>query len=142
MKDTETKQRFVELRAQGWSYRRIADEIQCSKQTLIEWSKDMETRAAIETLQAMETEALRERYEMTRRHRLEVLASRLQAIRDELSKRDFADMPSDKLIDLYLKLDSRLREYGDAAVFAGVQETSIIDALDFEPEKKLIRWDG
>ena len=142
MKDTETKQRFVELRAQGWSYRRIADEIQCSKQTLIEWSKDLETQAAIETLQAMETEVLRERYEMTRRHRLEVLGSRLQAIRDELSKRDFADMPSDKLIDLYLKLDSRLREYGDAAAFAEVQEVSPLEFMDLEPKKKLIRWDG
>lgn len=60
---------------------------------------------------------------------------RLQSIRGELSKRDFADRPSDKLMDLYLKLDSRLREYGDAAVFAGVQETSIMDALDFERKR-------
>ena len=40
MKDTETKNRFIELRAQGWSYSRIAAELKTCKQTLINWSRD------------------------------------------------------------------------------------------------------
>jgi len=39
-KDAATKQRFIELRAQGMSYDRIAKEINVSKPTLISWTKE------------------------------------------------------------------------------------------------------
>jgi len=58
MKDTETKTRFVELRAQGLSFAKIAEEIGVSKQSLIAWSKDL--RLEIENLKQIELEALRE----------------------------------------------------------------------------------
>lgn len=41
MKDQETKERFVELRAKGWSFDRIARELKVSKQTLINWSREL-----------------------------------------------------------------------------------------------------
>src|ERR1700741_3135500 len=42
MKDQQTRNRFVELRAQGWSYERIAKELGVSKQTgnVLEWVAD------------------------------------------------------------------------------------------------------
>lgn len=52
-------------------------------------------------------------------------------------------MPSDKLLEIFLKLDSRLQEYGDGAVFAEVKEViPFLENLDLEPQKTLIRWDG
>ena len=39
MKDQETVQKFVELRAQGWSFVRIAAELGVAKSTLTEWSR-------------------------------------------------------------------------------------------------------
>ena len=41
-KDQQTRNRFVELRAQGWSYERIAKELGVSKQTgnVLEWVAD------------------------------------------------------------------------------------------------------
>jgi hypothetical protein len=38
MKDQETVQKFIELRAQGWSFVRIAAELGVAKSTLTEWS--------------------------------------------------------------------------------------------------------
>ena len=52
MKDQETQQRFIELRAQGLSYARIAQELNVCKRTLIHWSRkfqfDLQNRCAIE----------------------------------------------------------------------------------------------
>jgi len=43
MNDTQTQQRFVHLRAEGWSFARIAAEINGSKPTLINWSRKFAT---------------------------------------------------------------------------------------------------
>ena len=39
MKDQETVNKFTELRAQGWSFARIATELGVAKSTLTEWSR-------------------------------------------------------------------------------------------------------
>ena len=42
----ETKERFIELRAKGWSFDKIAKEIGKAKQTLIDWSKELQDEIA------------------------------------------------------------------------------------------------
>ena len=39
MNDIEKQQRFVCLRAEGWSFVRIAEELQVSKTTCVNWSR-------------------------------------------------------------------------------------------------------
>ena len=39
MKDQETVQKFIELRAQGWSFVRIPVDLGVAKSTLTEWSR-------------------------------------------------------------------------------------------------------
>src|SRR4051812_40751110 len=58
MKDQETIARFIQLRASGWSFARIASEINVSKPTLIQWSRTYQFE--IQNLRAVETEALAE----------------------------------------------------------------------------------
>ncbi len=41
MKDNETKNKFIELRAKGFSFAKISKELKTSKQTLVTWSKDL-----------------------------------------------------------------------------------------------------
>ena len=41
MHDQATRDRFVELRAQGWSLDRIANEIHVTKRTLVEWQRQL-----------------------------------------------------------------------------------------------------
>ena len=57
MKETETKRLFVELRAAGKCYKDIALELHVSKQTLINWSRDLQTEIC--NLQAIEMDSLR-----------------------------------------------------------------------------------
>ncbi len=101
MKDTETKQKFIELRASGLSYDRIAKELQVSKPTLIAWAREFEIE--LSNLKAVELESLLESYCMTKAKRIELLGERLKAIKVELESRDLKDVPTDKLITLLLK---------------------------------------
>jgi hypothetical protein len=46
MHSTETINQFLNLRAQGWSFARIADHLHVSKPTLIQWSHKHQTELA------------------------------------------------------------------------------------------------
>ncbi len=52
MKDQETQLRFVQLRAQGWSFARIARELGVATGTLVKWSRkfqfDIQNSRAVE----------------------------------------------------------------------------------------------
>ena len=46
METTELKERFIDLRAKGWSFDKIAKETGKAKQTLIDWSKELQDEIA------------------------------------------------------------------------------------------------
>ena len=98
MKDTETIDRFIELRAQGWSFSRIAAELNVHKNTLLAWSRKHQHR--IHNLRALEIESLSEQFKISRQTCLEALADDVRRIRDELSRRDLKDIPTARLVSL------------------------------------------
>ena len=104
----ETKERFIELRAKGWSFDKIAKEIGKAKQTLIDWSKDLQDEIA--NRKALELEALYEKYYLLKESRLETFGGMLTKIKDEVERRDLSDVPTDKLLDLFLKYNSQVKE--------------------------------
>jgi hypothetical protein len=107
MKDKETRERFMVLRAQNNSYAAIERELGVTKKTLIAWGK--EHREEIENLQAMEHEALLEEYGLTTRARGELFGEELRRVRNELATRDLQELPTPKLYDLFVKLTAQLR---------------------------------
>jgi hypothetical protein len=104
----DTKQRFIELRAKGWSFDKIAKELGKAKQTLIDWSKDFQDEVA--NLKAMELEAIYESYYLLKENRLETFGGLLNKIKDEVLSRDLTDVPTDKLLDLFLKYNTQIKE--------------------------------
>jgi uncharacterized protein YjcR len=72
MTDQETINRFILMRSQGWSYNRIAEQLNVSKPTLIKWSREHEFE--INNLRTMETEAMAERIFRQRHEHWESLA--------------------------------------------------------------------
>jgi len=99
MRDQETKERFMVLRAKGKSFSSIAQELNVSKQTLINWSRDL--KGEIENLESIEVEALREKYSLTTQKRLEFLGESLNKIKSELESRDLSQIPTDRLLTMY-----------------------------------------
>ncbi len=110
MKDNEIRQKFIELRAKGKSFRKIAEELNIAKSTLMSWSKSKEHLTEIENLKAIEMESLQEQFYMTKKARIELLGRQVERMKKELEKRDFSDVPSDKLLDSLSKTLNQLKQ--------------------------------
>jgi len=97
----EDKRRlFTELRARGFSLRRVAKRIGISVQTASNWHHELEEDIA--RLRAAEIEALNEAYFLAKEARIRLLGGQLRAIREELERRDLQDVPTVRLLELQL----------------------------------------
>ncbi len=135
MKDQETVARFICLRAQGWTFDRIAAELKVSKPTLIGWSRQHQFE--IQNLRAIETEALAEKCFASRQQRWEQLARDLRRVEDELAKRDLSDIPTARLLTLAARLRAEAgREAGGIRFSTAVRnipsEEYFEDVLDWQ----------
>jgi transposase len=104
----ELKQDFIELRAKGYSYRKICKKLDVSLGTLSNWSQELEGEIA--TLKAEELDALYERYYMTKQQKITQLGRQLKAIQRELRKRDYSNISTERLLDMQLRLYEKLEE--------------------------------
>jgi hypothetical protein len=120
MKPQSVKESFIELRAKGFSYDRIARELKTNKQTLIDWSKELQDEIA--NRKALELETLYESFYLLKEYRLKNFGNLLNKIEKELQARDLSDVPTDKLLDLFLKYNSQLKEEIVEPVFKSSQE--------------------
>jgi hypothetical protein len=121
MHDQQTIRRFVELRAAGWSFARLATEFNVSKPTLIAWSRKHQFE--IRNLRAIELEALQEQLVATRETRARALAEQLRRIEAELQKRDVADLSTSRLFSLGDSLRQQiLRETGSIQFTSPLRE--------------------
>jgi len=108
MEILETKHRFIELRAKGYSFDKIALELNKAKQTLIDWSKEL--KGEIEIRKATELELIYESYFLLKKSRLQSLGDLLLRIETEIGERSLSTIPTDKLLDIYLKYSNQIKE--------------------------------
>lgn len=108
MNDLETQQRFVFLRAEGWSFARIAEDLKVSKPTLINWSRKFQFD--IKNQRAIRTEALREKWLSTCDLRVNALGKQLQEVETELARRDLADLSTSRLFGLAHALRRQIQQ--------------------------------
>jgi hypothetical protein len=125
MTDPENIARFIMLRAQGWSFNRLAVELQISKPTLIKWSRQHQFEIA--NLRATETEAMAERIFRQRHERWEVLARQLKRLEEEIEKRDLEEIPASRLHAIAAHLRAEIH-----------REVAVRPALQFSENSKLI----
>lgn len=106
MVDLEKKQQIVALRAAGKSISKIAKTVGVAKQTVVDVCKDM--REEVASLHAMQLEALYEEQKISTEERIRALSSVMGKIRKELESRSLVDVPTEKLVELFLKTSSTL----------------------------------
>ncbi|PGR23023.1 hypothetical protein COC52_24835 [Priestia megaterium] len=112
MKNNDTKKEFIQLRAKGTSFNKIALKLQVSKTTLIEWNKELEREIA--NLKAIELEELYQMYYVQKQKRIELFGNQLEQIVTELNNRDLSEVQTEKLLEYKLKyLDFLKREEVD-----------------------------
>ena len=121
MHTPETRQKFVERRAQGWSLVRIASELGVARSTLIEWSRQL--RFEIQNQLAIEMDELRTRLLGHRQARASGLAEKLARVEDELRQRDLASVSTQRLFSLSLALRREIeRETGDVPFVTPIKD--------------------
>jgi transposase len=115
MKNNDIKKEFIQLRAKGTSFNKIASKLKVSKTTLIEWNKELEREIA--NLKAIELEELYQMYYVQKQKRIELFGSQLEKIITEINKRDLSEVQTEKLLEFKLKyLDFLKREEMDLSL--------------------------
>lgn len=120
MQSLEVKEKFIELRAVGYSYDKISKELGVSKQALIDWARDFQDE--IINRKSLELEALYDKFYLLKEHRIKTFGELLSKIKDEIHKRDFSEIPTDKLMDLLLKYDIQVKEELTEPIFKTTDE--------------------
>jgi len=104
---TELQNQFIEMRARGLSYSKIAKTLGLSKGTLSVWNKELSEEIA--SLKEIQLEELYEKYYLLKKGRIELIGSQLKKLQEELSSRDFSEVATEKLLDLLLRYHEALK---------------------------------
>src|SRR5512136_1331216 len=107
-KTLEEVEKFIELRARGLSFDKIAQELQVSKPTLLKWERENEGKLA--SARGIELQVILEKYNIMRLSRSEAFSSMLASTLGELQKRgeSLKELSTEKLLSLALILEKRV----------------------------------
>jgi hypothetical protein len=108
MHDEKTVQRFIELRASGWTYARLMTELNTSKPTLIAWSR--KHQFLIQNLKTIELESLANQWLASVQDRVKVWGEQLRKVEAELAGRNPADLTTAQLYTLARTLRRQIEE--------------------------------
>ena len=98
MHDDNTVQRFIQLRAKGWTYERLMTELNVSKPTLIAWCRKHQFQ--IQNLKAIEMEALGDKWLASVTDRVDGLGGQLRLVEAEIRQRSVSDLSTAQLYSL------------------------------------------
>lgn len=131
MTETEKKTKFIQLRAEGQSYSKIAAAIDISKSTCTRWNKEL--KAELEKRESETLQQLYNQYGATRYARIKATGETLNKIEKAIASKDFDSVPLEKLLQLKLKYIEALKaEYQPITNRKEIQEItpqSIVEAL-------------
>lgn len=132
MRPIEDKVKYVQLRAEGKSYRTIAKEIGISKDTCSKW--EAELREEIAERKSEQLQALYESYHMTREARIKQLGDTVKTIDKAIDVIGLDEANPEKLLDLKLKYFTALKdEYlpvnNEASTFIGTNSDYMQNVL-------------
>src|SRR5688572_29455670 len=108
MHSNETRDKFIELRAQNISLRKIADQLGVHRNTLLQW--DQEYRDHIDHLRLVELEALQERILPKYEQELTDVAEEYRRVTAELRTRECSHQPTALLARRQLALLSQMNK--------------------------------
>jgi len=135
-KDNDTKHRFIELRGQGLSFDKIVKDIGVSKGTLLQWEKEL--KQEISEVRFIELESMIQKYGVLRTERVKSYGEMLEKYRKELSIRDLSDVSTNKLLDMALIVEDRLRE--EMKDIRHYSKETDIEGFDFNAKVPVDTW--
>ena len=136
MYDEKTVQRFIELRASGWTYARLMTELNTSKPTLIGWSRKYQFE--IQNLKAIELESLADQWLASVQDRVKAWGEQLRKVEAELANRDVADLTTAQLYTLARSLRRQIEEATGPVRFT----TPVAEIPNDEYHDQVQDWSG
>jgi len=136
MYDDKTVQRFIELRSQGWTYVRLAKELNVSKPTLIAWSRKYQFQ--IQNLRAIELEALADKWLDSASLHVQALGEQLKKVEHEISGRDVKDLSTAQLYLLARSLRRQIQQLTGVVKFT----TPVAEVPNDEYHDQVQDWQG
>src|SRR5438105_2209461 len=109
MYTSDAIEKFIELRAQGWSLNHIASELHVAKRTLVDWSREQADQ--IKSLRALQQEIAEEKFAATREEELARLLRTQKDVEDELANRTLRIIPLEKLFGIAADLREEIRNF-------------------------------
>ena len=125
MKDLDTKEKFINLRAKGWSFDKIAAKINVSKPTLIKWGGEL--RKELNNVKYLHYQSLLEQNAVSNRMRIEFLIKELKKINDAIEKKDYEDLPLKDLHALREKIDNDLNRSLSHVKYSTGEKISVLE---------------
>jgi hypothetical protein len=104
----DKQDKFIELRAQGWSFAHIASELHLSKRTLVDWSREF--AKDIQSLRAAGLDLLHEKVTASREEALDRLLRLQKDVEDELANRRLSGITMDTLFHIASDLRKEIRQ--------------------------------
>jgi len=114
------RERFIQLRAEGWSYRKISILLKIDPDTLVEWNKKLTNE--ISEAKKTELKKLMETMGVAKKERILTFARVFNEVKDRLEN-DIYRQGSEKFVELLLKLDQKI-----------ALETALLDGESKKPE--------
>ena len=108
MYETDKADKFIELRAEGWSLAHITTELHISKHTAVNWNRQQ--AAQIQALRAARLGVVEDKILRSREDELSSLLRVQKDLEDELAHRDLGRIPIDKLFPLMAELREEIRQ--------------------------------
>jgi len=118
MKEQETVEKFIQLRAENKSYDKISKLLKVSKPTLIGWGKKQ--KANIDKLKSIRLEQILEKYKLTQEDRITRLAKELKLAWDSFEKKDYDSLSKREIILIIMRLEQSLRK--EPAIIANEED--------------------
>lgn len=106
----DQKDKFIQLRAQGLSFDKIAEQTGISKPTLIKMNRELQVE--VNRLKLINLESLADSYGMLRAQRIQHIGNLLNRVDTALEQVEFDQLPTDRirlLFELRFKLTDRLQ---------------------------------
>jgi orotate phosphoribosyltransferase-like protein len=141
MKDQETKNKFVDLRAKGLSFDKISKQLNVSKPALLAWSRELSLEVA--NAKSLELDLLQEKYALSARQRLELHGQMLEKLKNEIGKRDITTLGTDKLYEMTLKVSAAIEKENLPVEFQKEETQTFADTFESLDGKKVVKsWEG
>ncbi len=115
MKTIDDKQKFIEFRAKGISFAKIAENLGISKPTLIKW--DLEYKKEISNLRYLEFETLLAQYRIAKEARIEAMAATMNKALNALKTKLLDELSTKDLLSVIAHLDEKLRKELESVSF-------------------------